>query len=150
MTVANSVKFFYLSLQWIVVEYWDCVNLVYNSSYFQKIGETALHRAVLYEPSRNLHVVDFLIQNMTNSALDKQTSIPASSDISGGNTALHLCALFDKVESMKLLLRSGTSTTIRNSQNKTPMDIAQELGHHTCIELVRTTCLLCGPFLNII
>ncbi|KAL3289796.1 hypothetical protein HHI36_023188 [Cryptolaemus montrouzieri] len=102
-----------------------------------KSGETALHRAVLYEPSRNLHVVDFLIQNMTNAAIDKQTSTPSSSDISGGNTALHLCALYDKVESMKLLLRSGASTSIRNSQHKNPMDIAQELGHHTCIELLQ-------------
>ncbi|XP_045482000.1 arfGAP with SH3 domain, ANK repeat and PH domain-containing protein isoform X2 [Harmonia axyridis] len=104
-----------------------------------KIGETALHRAVLYEPSRNLHVVDFLIQNMTNSSLDKQTTIPNSPEISGGNTALHICALYDKVESMKLLLRSGASATIRNSQNKVPMDIAQELGHHTCIELLQNT-----------
>ncbi|KAK9889910.1 hypothetical protein WA026_008716 [Henosepilachna vigintioctopunctata] len=101
-----------------------------------KNGETALHRAVLYEPSRNLHVVDFLIQNMTNAAIDKQTSVSSSTEISGCNTALHLCALYDKVESMKLLLRSGANTNIRNCQHKTPMDIAQELGHHTCIELV--------------
>jgi Arf-GAP/SH3 domain/ANK repeat/PH domain-containing protein len=81
--------------------------------------------------------VDFLIQNMSNSAIDKATSPPSSLENYGSNTALHLCAIYDKVECMKLLLRSGANANLKNSQNKTPMDIAQELGHHTCEELVR-------------
>jgi Arf-GAP/SH3 domain/ANK repeat/PH domain-containing protein len=80
--------------------------------------------------------VDFLIQNMSNSAIDKATSPPSSLENYGSNTALHLCAIYDKVECMKLLLRSGANANLKNSQNKTPMDIAQELGHHTCEELL--------------
>lgn len=103
----------------------------------QKIGETALHRAIINESGRTLHIVDFLIQNMSNSALDRTTNPPTHPEIIGSNTALHLCAMYDKVECMKLLLRSGADANIRNSQNKTPMDIAQEYSNTSCQELVR-------------
>lgn len=102
-----------------------------------KIGETALHRAILNEAGRTLHIVDFLIQNMSNSAIDKPTHQPIVPEMSGCNTALHLCALYDKVECMKLLLRSGADASLRNSQNKTAMDIAQEMGNNTCQELLQ-------------
>lgn len=69
---------------------------------------------------------------MSNSAIDKVTCGLEHY----GNTALHLCAMYDKVECMKLLLRSGANANLKNSQNKTPMDIAQEMGHHTCEDLV--------------
>ncbi|XP_017775040.1 PREDICTED: arf-GAP with SH3 domain, ANK repeat and PH domain-containing protein 2 isoform X2 [Nicrophorus vespilloides] len=100
-------------------------------------GETALHRVVMKSGSKNLAIVDFLVQNMNSTGIDKQTLPPSSSDISGCNTALHICALYDKTECMKLLLRCGADTTIRNSQDKTPMDIAQEMGHRTCQELLQ-------------
>lgn len=54
----------------------------------------------------------------------------------GSNTALHMCAIHDKAECMKLLLRSGADPSLRNAQDKTPLDIAQEKGHRTCEELV--------------
>lgn len=104
----------------------------------QKLGETALHRAIINESGRTLQIVDFLIQNMSNAALDKTTNPPSLPEMSGCDTALHLCALYDKAECMKLLLRSGADANIRNSQNKTPMDIAQEFGNNTCQELVGT------------
>ncbi|XP_049818196.1 arfGAP with SH3 domain, ANK repeat and PH domain-containing protein isoform X3 [Aethina tumida] len=108
-----------------------------------KYGETALHRAILNEVSKRnlhetLHIVDFLIQNMSTSAIDKQTHPPTStSEIPGSNTALHLCAMYDSVECMKLLLRSGADANIRNSQNKTAKEIAEEKGHTTCVELLQ-------------
>ncbi|ERL85163.1 hypothetical protein D910_02585 [Dendroctonus ponderosae] len=102
-----------------------------------KCGETALHRAIINESGRSLHIVDFLIQNMSNAALDKVTHPSPIPEISGCDTALHLCALYDKVECMKLLLRSGADANIRNSHNKTPMDIAQEFGNPTCQELLQ-------------
>lgn len=54
----------------------------------------------------------------------------------GSNTALHLCAFHDKPESMKLLLRSGADFTIKNGQDKTPLEIAMEKGHKACEDLV--------------
>lgn len=73
---------------------------------------------------------------MSSQGLNKQTSGSSSPEYSRGNTALHLCAQYDQVECMKLLLRSGADNTLRNSQDKTAMDIAREMGHHTCVELV--------------
>lgn len=73
---------------------------------------------------------------MPSHGLDKITLPPNLSDAIGCNTALHFCALFDKPESMKLLLRSGADINLRNSQDKTAFDVAQEMGHHTCQELV--------------
>uniref|UniRef100_A0A182SNB7 ArfGAP with SH3 domain, ANK repeat and PH domain-containing protein n=1 Tax=Anopheles maculatus TaxID=74869 RepID=A0A182SNB7_9DIPT len=99
-------------------------------------GETALHLAVLREMGSTLHIVDFLIQNMTAQGLNKQTNPPAPMEMSGKNTALHLCALHDRRECMKLLLRSGCDCDIRNSQNKLALDIAKEMGNEACKELI--------------
>lgn len=99
-------------------------------------GETALHLAVLREMGSTLHIPDFLIQNMPLKGLNKATNSPGLIDVIGRNTALHLCALHDRRECMKLLLRSGADCDVRNSQNKTPLDIAKEMGHNACKELV--------------
>ncbi|XKL68849.1 hypothetical protein PGB90_006618 [Kerria lacca] len=101
-------------------------------------GETALHLAIKREMGSSLHLVDFLIQNMPTSSLDKRTD-----NVNGGgsNTALHLCAIHDKPECMKLLLRSGADFTIRNGIDKTPLEIAQEKGHKTCEDLLMSVSL---------
>ncbi|XP_029726199.2 arfGAP with SH3 domain, ANK repeat and PH domain-containing protein isoform X1 [Aedes albopictus] len=99
-------------------------------------GETALHLSVLREMGSTLHIVDFLIQNMTAQGLNKQTNPPGPAEMSGKNTALHLCALHDRRECMKLLLRSGCDYEIKNSQNRTALDIAKEMGHEACKELI--------------
>uniref|UniRef100_A0A182QM39 ArfGAP with SH3 domain, ANK repeat and PH domain-containing protein n=1 Tax=Anopheles farauti TaxID=69004 RepID=A0A182QM39_9DIPT len=101
-----------------------------------EFGETALHLAVLREMGSTLHIVDFLIQNMTAQGLNKQTNPPGPMEKTGRNTALHLCALHDRRECMKLLLRSGCDCDIRNSQNKLALDIAKELGNEACKELI--------------
>lgn len=103
-------------------------------------GETALHLAVLREGGSTLHIVDFLIQNMPPKGLNKATNPPGLLDVTGKNTPLHLCALHDRRECMKLLLRSGADYELRNSQNKTALDIAKEMGHNGCKELV--SCLV--------
>ncbi|KOC60334.1 Arf-GAP with SH3 domain, ANK repeat and PH domain-containing protein 1, partial [Habropoda laboriosa] len=92
------------------------------------VGETALHLAVLREMGNSLHIIDFLVQNMSTGGIDRTTI--------DGETALHLCARHDRAEAMKLLLRAGADPTHRNKQDKTPLDIAQEMGHHTCKELL--------------
>ncbi|KAK9505181.1 hypothetical protein O3M35_009290 [Rhynocoris fuscipes] len=97
-------------------------------------GETALHLAVIREMGNSLHLVDFLIQNMPAGAIDKQTTVQGDK---GGDSALHMAALHDKVECMKLLLRSGADPILHNAQDKTPLDIAQERGNRACEELIR-------------
>ncbi|XP_034249215.1 arfGAP with SH3 domain, ANK repeat and PH domain-containing protein isoform X2 [Thrips palmi] len=117
------------------------------------IGETALHLAVVRELGHSLHIVDFLVQNMPSQAIDRVTSsfngpstpagTPGSgqhspiSNTRGGNSALHLCAIHDRVECMKLLIRSGADPMLKNAMDKTALDLAQERGHHSCEELLR-------------
>ncbi|KAJ1527456.1 hypothetical protein ONE63_007433 [Megalurothrips usitatus] len=117
------------------------------------IGETALHLAVVRELGHSLHIVDFLVQNMPSQAIDRVTasfsapSTPAGtpgsgqhspiSNARGGNSALHLCAIHDKVECMKLLIRSGADPMLKNAMDKTALDLAQERGHLGCEELLR-------------
>ncbi|XP_026667579.1 arfGAP with SH3 domain, ANK repeat and PH domain-containing protein isoform X4 [Ceratina calcarata] len=92
------------------------------------VGATALHLAILREMGNSLHIVDFLVQNMSTGGIDRTTI--------DGETALHVSARHDRAEAMKLLLRAGANPTYRNKQDKTPLDIAQEMGHHTCKELL--------------
>ncbi|XP_054717198.1 arfGAP with SH3 domain, ANK repeat and PH domain-containing protein-like [Uloborus diversus] len=89
-------------------------------------GETSLHLAVSQEDGSSLHIVDFLVQN--SPSLDKQTK--------DGSTALHICALRNQAECMKLLLRSGANPQIENREGKTPLDIAKEKDFLTCAELL--------------
>ncbi|RWS25580.1 arf-GAP with SH3 domain: ANK repeat and PH domain-containing protein 2-like protein [Leptotrombidium deliense] len=89
-------------------------------------GETGLHLAIAHEENTTLHIVDFLVQNSSN--VDKQTK--------EGNTALHLCVLYNKSECMKLLLRCGANVQIENLNGKTPLDIAKEKGYDNLVELL--------------
>ncbi|XP_063977749.1 arfGAP with SH3 domain, ANK repeat and PH domain-containing protein isoform X1 [Diachasmimorpha longicaudata] len=93
-----------------------------------EVGETALHLAILREMGGSLHLVDFLVQNMQSGGVDRATV--------DGETALHFAARHDRAEAMKLLLRAGADPTLRNKQDKTPSDIAQELGHLACKDLL--------------
>jgi Arf-GAP with SH3 domain, ANK repeat and PH domain-containing protein len=103
-------------------------------------GETALHLAVLREMGSSLHIVDFLIQNMPPHGLNKKT-IPSelaamASPDGGKNTPMHFCAMYDRRECMKLLLRSGADYDLKNSNGKTPLDLATEHGNEVCKEMI--------------
>ncbi|KAJ2947726.1 hypothetical protein O0L34_g9502 [Tuta absoluta] len=93
-------------------------------------GETALHLAISRELGDGsfLHIVDFLVQNGGSTLLDKPTS--------SGMTALHLCAATDRTEPMKLLLKAGADTTVKDGSGRTALDIARRMGHHNCQELL--------------
>ncbi|XP_026469007.1 arfGAP with SH3 domain, ANK repeat and PH domain-containing protein-like [Ctenocephalides felis] len=92
---------------------------------------TALHLAVVRSEndSRSLPLVDFLVQNMPANGLDRTCG-------QDNMTALHLCALHDRPECIKLLLRSGADATLKDSKGRTPADVANEMGHHVCKELL--------------
>ena len=88
--------------------------------------ETALHYAIAQEDGTSLHIVDFLIQNSLNlNNVDKM-----------GNTGLHYSVIYDKSESMKLLLRSNANINIKNNDRKTALDLAKERSNHRLIQLV--------------
>ncbi|XP_045769119.1 arfGAP with SH3 domain, ANK repeat and PH domain-containing protein isoform X5 [Maniola jurtina] len=95
-------------------------------------GETALHLAISRELGDGscLHIVDFLVQNGGSQLLDKATL--------SGMTALHLCAAIDRTEPMKLLLKAGADSTIKDNNGRTALQIARQLGHHACQELLES------------
>lgn len=101
-----------------------------------RLGETALHQAVLREMGSTLHIVDFLIQNMSSQGLNKQTNPTGMPDMPGKNTALHLCAMHDLQECMKLLLKAGVDYDVKNEKGKTALQISKEMGHDACRELI--------------
>ncbi|XP_062587717.1 arf-GAP with SH3 domain, ANK repeat and PH domain-containing protein 2-like isoform X3 [Saccostrea cucullata] len=92
-------------------------------------GETGLHLAILLEDGYSLYIVDFIIQNSLITSLGNKTR--------DGNTPLHLCAIEDKTECMKLLLRTRPELAkIENAEGKTALDIAKEKNHQLCAELL--------------
>ena len=92
------------------------------------LAETALHYTIMQEfDGSSLHIVDFLVQNSSN--LNAVTR-------PDGCTALHYCVIYNRSECMKLLLRSKADYNIRNSNGKTPLDLAKEERNFTLIELV--------------
>ncbi|XP_050361274.1 arfGAP with SH3 domain, ANK repeat and PH domain-containing protein isoform X8 [Nymphalis io] len=95
-------------------------------------GETALHLAISRELGDGscLHIVDFLVQNGGSQVLDKATL--------SGMTALHLCAAIDRTEPMKLLLKAGADSTLKDANGRTALAIARQLGHHACQELLES------------
>lgn len=82
----------------------------------------------MYETVVTCIISDLFVNFLFSSSLDKQTK--------DGSTALHICALRNQTECMKLLLRSGANPQIENREGKTPLDIAKEKEHHICAELV--------------
>ncbi|XP_037079272.1 arfGAP with SH3 domain, ANK repeat and PH domain-containing protein-like [Pollicipes pollicipes] len=91
------------------------------------LRETALHLAVRQEvDGSSLHIVDFLVQN--TDSLNTQTA--------EGNAVLHYCAIHNRPECMRLLLRAGADPRLVNNNGKTPRDIAEERGYALCRELL--------------
>lgn len=101
-----------------------------------RLGETALHMAILNETGSTLHIIDFLIQNMPSQGLNKATNITGLADLPGKNTALHLCAMRNRQECMKLLLRSGADFELKNEHGQTALAITIKMGHDACRELI--------------
>uniref|UniRef100_A0A8C2DT99 ArfGAP with SH3 domain, ankyrin repeat and PH domain 3 n=1 Tax=Cyprinus carpio TaxID=7962 RepID=A0A8C2DT99_CYPCA len=95
----------------------------------QDLKETGLHLAVRMSEKTSLALVDFLAQNC--GCLEKKTA--------EGNTALHYCALYNKPECLKLLLKAKAVLHTVNSAGETALDIAKRLQHMQCVELVSIT-----------
>ncbi|XP_033109132.1 arf-GAP with SH3 domain, ANK repeat and PH domain-containing protein 2-like isoform X3 [Anneissia japonica] len=88
--------------------------------------KTALHLAVEKQGKRNLHIVDFIVQNSRN--LDVKTR--------DGNTPLHLCAIQDKQESMKVILKGKGNITAVNDSGETALDLVKRFHFWECKELL--------------
>lgn len=89
-------------------------------------GDSPLHLAIALEDNCSLFMVDFLVQN----------SKDLNCTNADGNTPLHVCVLADQSEAMKLLLKAGANTSLVNSLNKTPLQLAVELNRSYLFDLL--------------
>ncbi|GAA6097709.1 arf-GAP with SH3 domain, ANK repeat and PH domain-containing protein 3, partial [Tachysurus ichikawai] len=94
----------------------------------EDLKETALHVAVRLAEKSSLALVDFLTQNC--GCLEKRTV--------EGNTALHYCAIYNKPECLKLLLKGKATLHTVNAAGETALDIAKRLQHTLCVELIKS------------
>lgn len=100
--------------------------------------DTSIHLALSCQASRenasvqfecDLFILDFIIQN--SRAINKQNA--------HGETPLHYCAKYNLPECMKLLLRFGADTELKNNNDETPLDVVQSLkpiGYKCLIEIL--------------
>ncbi|ESO83203.1 hypothetical protein LOTGIDRAFT_179801 [Lottia gigantea] len=106
-------------------------------------NETALHLAIKEEDGTSLPLVDFIVQNSPMKKVCSgllQREVPSGSldkRNADGDSALHLCSQLNQTECMKLLLRTRPDLAkVENKNGETPLDVAQELNHQLCIELI--------------
>jgi len=89
----------------------------------QDKGETPLHRAIV---RGDLRIVDFLIHN--SGASDKKTL--------AGSTPLHYCAMYERTEPAKLLLRAGVDLQVQDNEKQTALDVAKQRRSNAIEDLV--------------
>lgn len=77
---------------------------------------------MLKEGRHYLAIVEFLVQNMTKTALNKRTI--ETNDKRSLCTALHYCIINDKKEYLKLLLRAGADQSIKNGMGLSCAELA--------------------------
>ncbi len=88
-------------------------------------GQTALTLSSFFG---YLEKVRFLLEN--GAEVDLQQNVD-------GQTALHCAATSGKVEAAKELLRAGASTDIRNIDNRTALDLANDRKHSEVASILR-------------
>mgnify|MGYP003289443439 CR=1 FL=1 len=97
------------------IEKYIIVKLKENDS-----GQTALHKAVM---ANNVDEVKRLIAQGAN--VNQQDKL--------GNTPLHLAAFLGRTDCVVALLNApNIDLSIKNKQNKTPLDMANDGGNHRC------------------
>ncbi|XP_011402926.1 PREDICTED: arf-GAP with SH3 domain, ANK repeat and PH domain-containing protein 2-like [Amphimedon queenslandica] len=91
-------------------------------------GRSAIHLAIEQEDLTSLHMVDFILGN------SRTENVP---DEEEGNTPLHIATLTDNPQCIKLLLNHNANPNIKNKNDQTPLDIAEEKKFDDCIELLQ-------------
>ena len=89
-------------------------------------GMTVLHFACL---AANHEMVEFLLA---------QDGIDVNHKAANNVTPLHVAALKDNIDTVKLLLNAGANCLVKDSENKYPYQVAESKGHTAIIHLLKT------------
>lgn len=65
-----------------------------------------------------------------------------------GNTALHLAAFIGNQQIANALLNAGINPYLKNNENKTAADIADEIGNHALANFIRTHKKIARPVIE--
>jgi ankyrin repeat protein len=95
-----------------------------NSFSQNELKVMPLHSAVA---NQNLEIVCMLIEN----GADLNTVQ------NGGFTALHSAAYNGQIEMVKLLIEAGANPKTKNNENKTPENLAEDMGHKHVVEFFK-------------
>lgn len=99
-------------------------------------GKFALHYAAAQDKS--VECLEVL--------LEKETRAIAIDNLR--NTPLHYAAIYGIYQNVRVLLEAGLSPYQRNSEGKTPIDLAVELGHHDIADLMSQTRVPDNPIIG--
>ncbi|MEE6482541.1 hypothetical protein FKM82_013273 [Ascaphus truei] len=105
-----------------------CELLLYNRALIGTVDENGwqeIHQACQHGHSQHLEHLLFYGAD------------PAVQNASG-NTALHICALYNKESSARILLYRGSKKDIKNHNGQTPFQVAVISGHFELGELIKT------------
>ncbi|CAJ0950570.1 unnamed protein product [Ranitomeya imitator] len=105
-----------------------CELLLYNRAYIGTVDENGwqeIHQACQHGHSQHLEHLLFYGAD------------PAAQNASG-NTALHICALYNKESCARVLLYRGSSKDIKNHSGQTPFQVAVISGNFELGELIKS------------
>ncbi|KAG8433889.1 hypothetical protein GDO86_012310 [Hymenochirus boettgeri] len=105
-----------------------CELLLYNRAFIGTVDENGwqeVHQACQHGHSQHLEHLLFYGAD------------PASQNASG-NTALHICALYNKESSARILLYRGSNKEIKNHSGQTPFQVAVISGNFELGELIKS------------
>lgn len=108
---------------------WDCAQLLIESSHVHDKSQLdALHykNALLYAVKQNNYAISRLLLEQ-HAPCDSWNS-------EMGNRALYWAVKNNKPEMVTLLLEYGADPNVRNQSGKTTLDLAQDLGHSSCLK----------------
>ena len=92
---------------------------------FDGYGRTALQQAARYNRTDVIH--ELLQRGADVNKRDRYF----------GRTALHWSAMNNNTDAIRLLLENGASTTIKDDEGLTPIDIARQYNHQEAVLLLQ-------------
>ena len=124
----DSFKVFELLL-YLFAQNLDLMSPISDDEHSRNILQTAL---ISMDEIHHLYLIDFLVQNRDY----PRNKFSLNHQDREGNTALHYCAIYNQVESTKLLLKANACVKIKNRMGHSALDLAVNLEHPDVVKQI--------------